>query len=257
MEVKFYSRVDDAQLKFSVIVSRYHGKWVFCKHKNRNTLECPGGTREANESIDACAVRELKEESGATKFIIHPVCIYSVSGPTSRNPSGEESFGKLYFAQIEAFEELHSEMESIHLLDALPNNWTYPEIQPILVERVSIHVLLEQFYHALSFTSVDQCNLSTLTSLFSENGIVIQNNTSISLAAYIENFEQMLTLYPDVFTFGFVERQLHYDYERKSHAIIVHSYYQKEYNENVEYGINHLYFKKFGDTYKITRVIYE
>jgi 8-oxo-dGTP diphosphatase len=51
MEVKFYDNADDALLKFAVIISKSMGKWVFCKHKKRNTYEIPGGHREKGETI--------------------------------------------------------------------------------------------------------------------------------------------------------------------------------------------------------------
>ena len=66
LEVKFYDSVDDSLLKFAVIVSQSNGKWVFCKHKERDTYEVPGGHREAGESILETAKRELQEETGAT-----------------------------------------------------------------------------------------------------------------------------------------------------------------------------------------------
>lgn len=50
-EIKFYESIDDALLKFAVIISKSSGKWVFCKHKDRNTLEVPGGHREPGENI--------------------------------------------------------------------------------------------------------------------------------------------------------------------------------------------------------------
>lgn len=53
LEVKFYNSIDDSMLQYAVIVSRYKQKWVLCKHKNRDTFECPGGHRETGESIDA------------------------------------------------------------------------------------------------------------------------------------------------------------------------------------------------------------
>ena len=37
MEVKFYDTIDDGLLKFAVIISKFDGKWVFCKHKDRRT----------------------------------------------------------------------------------------------------------------------------------------------------------------------------------------------------------------------------
>ena len=55
------------------------------------------------------------------------------------NPSGEEAFGMLYAADIIAFEpELHREIEQVLFLDELPRDlkpWTYPMIQPKLVEE--------------------------------------------------------------------------------------------------------------------------
>ena len=43
VEVKFYDEIDDRLLKFAVILSKTEGKWVFCKHKERETYEVPGG----------------------------------------------------------------------------------------------------------------------------------------------------------------------------------------------------------------------
>ena len=136
MEVKFYDTVDDALLKFAVIIARTDGKWVFCKHRERNTYEIPGGHREPGEAIDDTAVRELREETGAKDFAIKPVCAYSVTGKNRVNDTGEEMYGMLYYADISGFEhELHSEMEKVSLFDALPEALTYPEIQPKLVRE--------------------------------------------------------------------------------------------------------------------------
>ena len=63
-EVNFYDEVDDSLLEFAVIISKSNGKWVFCKHKERDTFEVPGGHRETGEKIEDTAVRELKEETG-------------------------------------------------------------------------------------------------------------------------------------------------------------------------------------------------
>lgn len=137
MHVNFYETADDTLLKFAVIVSKSNGKWVFCKHKERDTYEVPGGHRENGETILEAAKRELFEETGAIAFDIKPVCVYSVTGKTRVNETGEESFGMLYYAEISAFEkELHSEMEQVLLLDELPGKWTYPQIQPLLIAEV-------------------------------------------------------------------------------------------------------------------------
>ncbi len=136
LEVKFYDTVDDKLLKFAVIISQNKGKWVFCKHKERDTYEVPGGHREEGENILETASRELQEETGAVKFDLKPICVYSVTGKTRVSNTGEETFGLLCFADITEFSgELHSEMEKVVLMDELPVNWTYPLIQPKLIEK--------------------------------------------------------------------------------------------------------------------------
>lgn len=136
MEVKFYEIIDDSLLRFAVIISKSCGKWIFCKHKERNTYEVPGGHREENESILETARRELYEETGAVEYEITPVCVYSVTGKNRVNETGEETFGMLYYADIKQFEQdLHSEMEKVELFDELPEDWTYPLIQPLLIQE--------------------------------------------------------------------------------------------------------------------------
>ena len=63
----------DKLLKFAVIISKTNGKWIFCKHRERDTYEVPGGHRESGEDILSTAKRELMEETGATDFTIKPI----------------------------------------------------------------------------------------------------------------------------------------------------------------------------------------
>ena len=137
LEVNFYDEVDDSLLKFALIISKADGKWVFCKHKERDTYEAPGGHREEGEAILDTAKRELQEETGAVKFSIEPVCVYSVTGKNRVNDTGEETFGLLCYADIEEFSgTLDSEIEKVVLLEELPDNLTYPLIQPKLIAKV-------------------------------------------------------------------------------------------------------------------------
>lgn len=136
MEVKFYENVNDELLKFAVIIAKHQDKWVFCKHKERDTYEIPGGHREQGESIIEAAKRELIEETGAIDFKIEPICVYSVTGKNRVNITGEETFGMLYYAEISSFsEKLYSEIERIELFDELLEKWTYPLIQPALIKE--------------------------------------------------------------------------------------------------------------------------
>lgn len=134
--VKFYDSADDSLLKFAVIISKKDGKWVLCKHRDRDTYEVPGGHREEGEELIDTAKRELYEETGAVRYLIKPVCVYSVTAPD--NFDGVETFGGLYYADIEELEqELHSEIEKVFLMDELPDKWTYPLIQPRLLEEAN------------------------------------------------------------------------------------------------------------------------
>ncbi len=133
-EVKFYDDIEDELLKFAVIIAKTRDQYVFCKHKDRDTWEVPGGHREQGENVIDTAKRELYEETGALEFDIEPVCVYSVTAPD--NFDGRESFGMLFFADIKRFEaELHSEIEKIAIISELPERWTYPDIQPHLIKE--------------------------------------------------------------------------------------------------------------------------
>lgn len=137
LKVNFYDSVDDHLLKFAVIVSKANGKWVFCKHKERNTYEVPGGHRDPGEEIETTARRELFEETGAIDFTLLPVGVYSVTGSNSVVKNDTETFGMLYYAEIKEFSKLPNyEMEKVCLFNELPGQLTYPQIQPELVEKV-------------------------------------------------------------------------------------------------------------------------
>ncbi len=132
ISVTFPQYVDDAQIKYAVIVARRNGKWLFCRHTQRTTLECPGGHREAGETPLETAHRELYEETGAVAYELTEVGPYQVT-----RFGGGSSCGMLYKAEIDVTEALPqgSEIAETLELDALPDNWTYPEIQPCLLKR--------------------------------------------------------------------------------------------------------------------------
>lgn len=75
MKIEFteIGQVDDKELKFAVICAFFKGKWIFVKHKKRDTWEIPGGHREIGEDINDAAKRELFEESGAIDFELTPI----------------------------------------------------------------------------------------------------------------------------------------------------------------------------------------
>ena len=75
----------------------------------------------------------LFEKESKEEISMEPDVVSSISRV---NDPGEETFGLLCFAEITEFaKELHSEMEKVVLMDELPENWTYPLIQPKLIEK--------------------------------------------------------------------------------------------------------------------------
>ena len=108
MNVQIRKNVEDALLRYAVILARCDGNLVLCRHRDRTTWEFPGGHREIGETIGEAAARELKEETGALEFELHELCPYSVED------GGAESFGMLFHAEIRRFDpELHHEIQEI------------------------------------------------------------------------------------------------------------------------------------------------
>lgn len=133
LEVTFHdpAQVPDGKLKYAVIAAQYEGKWVFCRHKERTTWEVPGGHREPGEDILATARRELWEETGALEAEIRPLCVYRVN-----------DYGMLCYAKITKLGPLSpdSEIGEICLAGDLPEELTYPAIQPYLFRYVNEHL---------------------------------------------------------------------------------------------------------------------
>ena len=132
MEVEFYEldTIIDKKLTFAVINAIYQNKWIYVRHKQRNTWEIPGGHRELGEDIMETAKRELFEETGAKMSEIIPLCDYSTNG------SSGKIFGRLFFSNIIELGNLpDSEIVEINFFDKLPIHLTYSEVQPQLFEK--------------------------------------------------------------------------------------------------------------------------
>lgn len=134
IKVTFYphSPVSESELKFAVIGARLDGRWIFCRHHERDTWEIPGGHIEPGESADEAALRELWEETGAVDAEIKRIGVYGVE------KDGLETFGMLYFAEVSRLGmlPLESEIKEVKIFSYLPDALTYPDIQPRLFNWV-------------------------------------------------------------------------------------------------------------------------
>ena len=116
---------------FSVIFARYQNKWLYCRHKKRNTYETAGGHIEKGETPIEAARRELFEETGAISYDIVPAFDYSTQSSVAF------SHGQVFFANIHELGALpESEMAEVKLFDSIPDTTTYPGIMPVLYKRL-------------------------------------------------------------------------------------------------------------------------
>jgi 8-oxo-dGTP diphosphatase len=137
-EVKFYdpSYIPEAGLTYSVIAAMFGEKWLFVRHHRRSTWEIPGGHIEENETSYDAADRELREETGATDFILECVSTYSVK------KDEKTGYGRLYLAKVLKLGPLQdtSEIKEIKIDSFIAEENTYPDIQPLLFERILMYI---------------------------------------------------------------------------------------------------------------------
>gem|GEM_PF-98344 len=130
-DVRTYPLNDLDYYRFVVIFARYQDKWLYCRAKERDTFETAGGHIEKGETPFEAAKRELFEETGAVKFDIRPAFDYSVHTPE------EYSNGQVYLADVCELGEMPGfEMVEVKLFDKIPDKMRFPQILPVLFEKV-------------------------------------------------------------------------------------------------------------------------
>jgi len=123
-----------AGYRFVVIFARHQGKWLYCRAKTRETYETAGGHIEHGETPLDAARRELFEETGAANFTIIPAFDYAVRSADGYGYSN----GQVFLAHINSLGDLPPfEMAEIRLFEAIPDAMRFPQILPVLFERIS------------------------------------------------------------------------------------------------------------------------
>lgn len=142
--IKFFERALDSDLQYAVVVARYNGKFIFCRHAGRETWELPGGVRAAGESIRRTAERVLLEQTGAAELQLEPVSAYGVA-----SDGKEETFGALYFAEIDEMKDHpgDSSIEELQFSAKMPEAKTCPQLHPSLMRCVE-NWLAEGNFHS-------------------------------------------------------------------------------------------------------------
>lgn len=142
--------------RFTVIFARHNGKWLYARHKYRDTYETAGGHIEPGESTIDCAKRELYEETGATEFSIFPAFDYAV------HTDMQFSYGQVFYADVQTLGELsESEMAEVRAFAAFPDKLTYPMILPKLYDELA--KFLGRWYHGSPFELTELTVGSTIT----------------------------------------------------------------------------------------------
>ncbi|MCI9032623.1 MAG: NUDIX domain-containing protein [Lachnospiraceae bacterium] len=134
MICKIYETGFLKEYKFVVVLSKYQGKLLLSRHKQRTTWETQGGHLEAGETPLEAAKRELYEESGAIEYDIAPLCDYWAGEP--EETSKIDGSGMVFVADIYKLGTIpQSEMAEVCTFEKLPENLTYPDIVPVLYAR--------------------------------------------------------------------------------------------------------------------------
>jgi 2,3-bisphosphoglycerate-dependent phosphoglycerate mutase len=116
---------------FIVVFASYQGKWLYCRAKTRDSFETAGGHIEDGETPLEAAKREFYEETGAVSFDITPAFDYKVRFPNVY------SNGQVFIAEINELGNMPDyEMAEVKLFDTIPDKMRFPQILPILYEKV-------------------------------------------------------------------------------------------------------------------------
>lgn len=139
LEIYFHDMADETdRLIYVILVTFCEDRLLLVRHRQRTTWEMPAGHIEQGETPDEAAARELVEETGALTFHIKALCDYSVV-----RDGNAPRYGRLYQCEVQVLGQLgDTEIAEVKLVDRMPENLTYGDIQPMLFAYVKNHGLI-------------------------------------------------------------------------------------------------------------------
>jgi 8-oxo-dGTP diphosphatase len=178
--------VDQTAYTFSIIIARFGDSWIWVRHRDRLTWELPAGHLEPGESADEAAKRELYEETGALDYKLTPIVSYQGT------LKGSTVYGKIYFAMVTELGPLPGyEIAEISLFKSIPDNLTYPNLQPYFFNTV-LEMINEQDF--ISLTKLPNIGITLAEHLLSAG---IHSPADLTSLGTEEVFKRIQSIMPD------------------------------------------------------------
>ncbi len=98
VQLSFSRNTFSIEAQHVLVISKFYGQWLLTKHTERG-FEFPGGKREAGETLEEAAKREVDEETGAILESLQYIGEYKVSDE-------KNSFVKaIYYGEVEELKQ--------------------------------------------------------------------------------------------------------------------------------------------------------
>lgn len=128
----------------------------------------------------------------------------------------------------------------------------------------TINEFLEGFYKIISFEQGESFKSETFRELFHPTALLFEKvdggYKTKTIGEHIQEFEDVIKDYPQLFVKGFHEVQIDYEIIESEACYLISSTYKKTYWKNgqevIEYGKNNMTIIGDGDKFKITCIIW-
>lgn len=127
-----------------------------------------------------------------------------------------------------------------------------------------IEDFLNKFYETISFEHDESFKEAQFAELFLDNAVLLEKDGPLykkkTINEHINEFKYTINNYPELFLYGFKEKQISFTLTENEECILVSSCYQKYYSRNnevvEEQGINNMIITKLNNKFKIACVLW-